>query len=321
MLTNTLGRDEGVYWAQAATFTLEAHKAGSGGGTITANPVISCAADECSGDFADPTEVTLTATPGANSTFAGWSGDCTGTGACTVRMSGPREVTATFDTVPPTPPPPAPAPERRRWRWRRRWRDRARPARRRYRERHDFATRRFRARFLRERVVEKRRQRERRPPEPDVARGSHRHAHLRTRCYGDGHPELGDRVRFIGQHGHAEGRSGIHSSASFRRRVLHAARPHRAGHHRRRGRGSCASRHRAEMERKADNGRLSLAGLLDEGLFRNLARNGRVAQGHSSVRRQTCASGGDGCLRWNDGTRKVAARACASQDQVNLRNR
>jgi hypothetical protein len=110
MLTNTLGRDEGVYWAQAATFTLEAHKAGSGGGTITANPVISCAADECSGDFADPTEVTLTATPGANSTFAGWSGDCTGTGACTVRMSGPREVTATFDTVPPTPPPPPPPP-------------------------------------------------------------------------------------------------------------------------------------------------------------------------------------------------------------------
>jgi Divergent InlB B-repeat domain len=110
MLTNTLGRDEGVYWAQAATFTLEAHKAGSGGGTITANSAISCAADECSGDFADPTDVTLTATPGANSTFAGWSGDCTGTGACTVRMSGPREVTATFGTVPPTPSPPPPLP-------------------------------------------------------------------------------------------------------------------------------------------------------------------------------------------------------------------
>jgi hypothetical protein len=36
------------------------------------------------------------------------------------------------------------------------------------------------------------------------------------------------------------------------------------------------------MEREADDGRLSSADLLDEGLFRHLARNGRVAQGHSS---------------------------------------
>jgi hypothetical protein len=91
-----------------------------------------------------------------SSTFAGWSGDCTGTGACTVRMAGPRDVAATFNTVPPPP----------------------RPARRRHRERRDFATRRFRARFLRDRVVEKRRRRERRPPERDVAPGLHRHAHL-----------------------------------------------------------------------------------------------------------------------------------------------
>ena len=40
--------------------------------------------------------VTLTATPGAGSTFTGWSGGgCTGTGACTVTMD--QDVTATFD--------------------------------------------------------------------------------------------------------------------------------------------------------------------------------------------------------------------------------
>jgi hypothetical protein len=40
--------------------------------------------------------VTLTASPGANSVFSGWSGDCTGTGACTLTMVADKNVTATF---------------------------------------------------------------------------------------------------------------------------------------------------------------------------------------------------------------------------------
>jgi hypothetical protein len=40
--------------------------------------------------------VTLTATPGGGSTFAGWSGDCSGTGTCQVTMSAARSATATF---------------------------------------------------------------------------------------------------------------------------------------------------------------------------------------------------------------------------------
>src|SRR5207249_5531627 len=41
--------------------------------------------------------VTLTATPGASSTFTGWSGGgCTGTAACTVTVSAATAVTATF---------------------------------------------------------------------------------------------------------------------------------------------------------------------------------------------------------------------------------
>ena len=41
--------------------------------------------------------VTLTPTATPGSTFTGWSGDCTGTGACTVTMDQARSVTATFD--------------------------------------------------------------------------------------------------------------------------------------------------------------------------------------------------------------------------------
>jgi len=47
--------------------------------------------------------VTLTATPtSASSSFAGWSGDCTGAGTCTVSMTAARNVTATFTLLPRT---------------------------------------------------------------------------------------------------------------------------------------------------------------------------------------------------------------------------
>ena len=44
--------------------------------------------------------VTLTASPGASSTFAGWSGACSGTGPCTVTMDAARTVGASFAVVP-----------------------------------------------------------------------------------------------------------------------------------------------------------------------------------------------------------------------------
>ena len=46
--------------------------------------------------YVDGQSVDLTATPGAGFVFTGWSGDCTGTGACSVSMSQDRSVTATF---------------------------------------------------------------------------------------------------------------------------------------------------------------------------------------------------------------------------------
>jgi hypothetical protein len=43
--------------------------------------------------------VTLTAAAAAGSSFAGWSGACTGSGPCTVAMTAARSVTATFNTT------------------------------------------------------------------------------------------------------------------------------------------------------------------------------------------------------------------------------
>jgi subtilisin family serine protease len=89
------------------THTLTVAKTGSGSGTVTSSPSgINCGS-ACSAAFAAGSSVTLTATPASNSTFAGWSGACTGTGTCSVTMSADMSVTATFtkkatkDTTPP----------------------------------------------------------------------------------------------------------------------------------------------------------------------------------------------------------------------------
>ena len=80
---------------------LRVGKNGTGSGTVTSSPgAINCGAT-CSQSYTQGTVVTLTPTAAAGSTFAGWSGDCTGTGACTVTMSQARSVTATFNLVPP----------------------------------------------------------------------------------------------------------------------------------------------------------------------------------------------------------------------------
>ncbi len=76
-------------------YTLTVAKAGTGSGTVTGTG-ISCGAD-CTETFNFGTGVTLTAAPAAGSTFVGWSGACTGTGACTVTIDGAKSVTATFN--------------------------------------------------------------------------------------------------------------------------------------------------------------------------------------------------------------------------------
>jgi hypothetical protein len=84
--------------------TLSITKQGDGAGTVTTTPPgIDCGAT-CAFAYANGTAVTLTATPSAGSTFAGWSGGgCSGTLTCTVTMNAAQTVTATF-TLPIFPP-------------------------------------------------------------------------------------------------------------------------------------------------------------------------------------------------------------------------
>ena len=67
-------------------------------GKVSSNPVgITNCGRQCGAPFAPSSSVTLTATPTAGSSFAGWSGGgCTGTGACVVMMNAAQLVTASF---------------------------------------------------------------------------------------------------------------------------------------------------------------------------------------------------------------------------------
>lgn len=90
-------------WTQPAPpqHTLTVSLAGSGAGSVSSAPAgIDCGAT-CSQDFDEGTVVTLSETPGADSVFAGWSGGgCSGTGTCSVTMSGDQAVTAIFSPAP-----------------------------------------------------------------------------------------------------------------------------------------------------------------------------------------------------------------------------
>lgn len=69
-------------------------------GTVTSNPTgINCPGT-CNASFANNTSVTLTATPGSNYAFAGWSGGgCSGTSTCSVNVSTNETVNATFTSM------------------------------------------------------------------------------------------------------------------------------------------------------------------------------------------------------------------------------
>jgi Divergent InlB B-repeat domain len=88
--------------------TLSVTRTGSGAGTVTSSPDgIDCGSD-CSETYALGTPVTLTATPASGSSFAGWSGACSGTGSCTVTMDASQAVEAAFELGTGTPPSPTP---------------------------------------------------------------------------------------------------------------------------------------------------------------------------------------------------------------------
>jgi predicted phage tail protein len=73
-----------------------------GNGTLTGTPAgINCPTD-CTEDYGDGTQVTLTPSAGSGARFASWGGDCTGQGStCVVTMSATKNVAATFQAAPP----------------------------------------------------------------------------------------------------------------------------------------------------------------------------------------------------------------------------
>ena len=76
-------------------FTLTVSRAGTGVGSITSNPPGIDCGSSCAAPFTETTVVTLTATPAADSYFAGWSGDAECSGGA-VTMNADKGCTATF---------------------------------------------------------------------------------------------------------------------------------------------------------------------------------------------------------------------------------
>ncbi|MEI6209479.1 MAG: DUF1566 domain-containing protein, partial [Desulfuromonadales bacterium] len=81
--------------------SLTLSKSGSGTGSVTPDTgAITWTGTSGSGRYIIGTLVTLTATPAAGSTFIGWSGACSGSGACQITMDAVKSVTATFNITP-----------------------------------------------------------------------------------------------------------------------------------------------------------------------------------------------------------------------------
>jgi PKD repeat protein len=84
---------------------LSVSKEETGSGVVSSSPAgISCGGD-CQELVNTGISVSLTASADPSSVFTGWSGDCSGTGACQVTMDQARSVTATFALNIPNAPP------------------------------------------------------------------------------------------------------------------------------------------------------------------------------------------------------------------------
>lgn len=82
-------------------------KAGGGAGSVFSAPSGLQCASACAStavSFSYGTTLTLQATPVAGSVFAGWSGACSGTGACVVSLTQSRSAVARFEPAAPTGP-------------------------------------------------------------------------------------------------------------------------------------------------------------------------------------------------------------------------
>ena len=81
----------------ATSYQLTVKLAGTSTGTVTSSPAGIACPSTCTASFAAGTVVKLTPSPAKGAYFAGWSGACKGTSACTLTMNANASATATFN--------------------------------------------------------------------------------------------------------------------------------------------------------------------------------------------------------------------------------
>jgi uncharacterized protein (TIGR03382 family) len=83
---------------------LNVQVSGNGQGVVVSMPQgLRCSTGTCTANFGREGSVSVMAIPAAGSVFAGWTGDCTGNGACTLTMNVPRSLQAVFNLGDPQP--------------------------------------------------------------------------------------------------------------------------------------------------------------------------------------------------------------------------
>ena len=103
--TYTVGDGRGGTASAGVGLTVGTYRltaAQTGNGRIVSTPAGIDCGTSCSADFTTGSTVTLVAIPEPGWTLEGWTGACTGTGACTVTMDAARSVGADFLPPPPT---------------------------------------------------------------------------------------------------------------------------------------------------------------------------------------------------------------------------
>lgn len=88
--------DSGYIAVASTSFSLTVQKTGDGSGSISSSPSGIDCGSTCTAEYSEGSQVTLMATSDTGSTFIGWSGACTGTGACTITMDGDKTVSAEY---------------------------------------------------------------------------------------------------------------------------------------------------------------------------------------------------------------------------------
>jgi hypothetical protein len=71
---------------------------GAGNGIVTSDPVGILCGTDCDEYFATDSVINLTAEASSGSSFTGWSGDCLGSGTCSVTLNTARNVQANFSS-------------------------------------------------------------------------------------------------------------------------------------------------------------------------------------------------------------------------------